>query len=195
MNSSNEEKPTLIAEVASRLQETEARAARVIGALELQQSIQDSFETAGRGLHDANSAIADLARATTEANQALMGTVSALREAIDVLQRADPATLKASIETGLVRVARDIGHGLGEVSAKADRSEAGIRSVGQELRELGDRFRANATGSDQRIGRIEAELEDLGNRVEADLKRLGDQVVDRLRPRSLWEGVAGRRKV
>lgn len=145
---------TVMTEVASRLRQTEQRAATVISALERQKSIQDSLNVASKGLHEANSAIAKFARETKRATEEFVETVSALRGAIDVLQQANPDALKSRLDS-----------------------------------------------MDQRVRQIEREFKNLRNHIEAELTQLrgemnavGDRVVERLTPRSVLEGMFGRRK-
>lgn len=145
---------SLMTEVASRLRETERRAATVISALEQQKSTQDSLHAAGKGLYEANSLIAKFARETKRATEEFVDTVSALRGAIDVLQQVNPAALKSRLD---------------EIDQRA-------RGIEREFKSLRDH--------------IDAELIQLRDAMNAT----ADTIVERLTPRSVLEGMFGRRK-
>lgn len=145
---------SLMTEVASRLRETERRAATVISALEQQKSTQDSLHAAGKGLYEANSLIAEFARETKRATEEFVDTVSALRGAIDVLQQVNPAALKSRLD---------------EIDQRA-------RGIEREFKSLRDH--------------IDAELIQLRDAMNAT----ADTIVERLTPRSVLEGMFGRRK-
>ena len=155
MSDSNVNNPqSVMTEVASRLRETERRAATVISTLEQQKSIQDSLDAAGKGLYEANTLIAEFARETKRATEEFVDTVSALRRAIHVLQQANPAALRSRLD---------------EIDQRA-------RGIERELTNLRDH--------------IDAELSQLRDAVNAT----ADKIVERLTPRSVLEGMFGRRK-
>ena len=176
---------SMMTEVASRLRETERRAATVISALEQQKSIQDSLEAAGNGLYEANSVIARFAQETKRATEKLVDTVSALRGVIDVLQQLNTAALKSRLD---------------EIDQRARGIESEFKNlrdhIGAELSQLHDAVNATA---DKIVER--SELKNLRDHVDTELSQLhdavnatADEIVGRLTPRSVVEGVFGRRK-
>lgn len=155
MSDSNDQgTQSLMTEVASRLRQTEQRAATIISALERQKSIQDSLDVAGNGLHEANSAIAEFAREAKRATEEFVDTVSALRGAIDMLQQLNPAVL----------------------TARLDEMDQRARVIETEFKNLRDHI-------------------DAGQMQQRDaLSATANQIVECLTPRSVREGLFGRRK-
>jgi len=142
---------TVMSEVASRLQQTEQRAAAIVAALDRQKSVKDSLVGASEALLEASSAIVDLAQEAKRATDEFQQAVLVLQRAGDIL---DPAALQSSLD---------------------EINQSTIRIAG-EITNLRDH--------------VDAELKDIRGAVK-DAER---RTVERLRPRSLWEGLFGRRK-
>ncbi|MDE2957168.1 MAG: hypothetical protein OXU68_09210 [Bacteroidota bacterium] len=140
-----------MSEVASRLQQTEQRAAAIVAALDRQKSVKDSLVGASEALLEVSSAIVDLAREAKRATDEFQQAVLVLQRAGDIL---DPAALQSSLDS-------------------INRST--IRIAG-EITNLRDH--------------VDAELKDIRGAVKDTERR----TVERLRPRSLWKGLFGRRK-
>ena len=83
-----------------RLDETERRANEVVQQLEHFESLQQSLANAGRGLGEANANIVSLAAATRAAIESWHSTLSAFREAVEVLRSSDPAQVRETL-TGI----------------------------------------------------------------------------------------------
>ena len=94
-----------------RLNETERRAMEVVQRLEQLDSLQQSLAGAGRGLEEANANISELAAATRAAVESLNGALAAFREALEALNRSDPAQATetlARIEAEQARIAEEM---------------------------------------------------------------------------------------
>ncbi len=94
-----------------RLNETERRAMEVVQRLEQLDSLQQSLASAGRGLEEANANISQLAASTRAAVESLNGALAAFREALEVLNRSDPAQATetlARIEAEQARIAEEM---------------------------------------------------------------------------------------
>ena len=94
-----------------RLNETERRAMEVVQRLEQLDSLQQSLAGAGRGLEEANANISELAAATRAAVESLNGALAAFREALELLNRSDPAQATetlARIEAEQGRIAEEM---------------------------------------------------------------------------------------
>ena len=90
---------SLLADIEDRFGETESRINAVVQHLERMRSLEQSLDDAGRGLGEASSNIGNLAVSTRTAVESLTGTLDALREAVEVLRRADPARTNEAIAT------------------------------------------------------------------------------------------------
>lgn len=110
-----------------RLKETERRAREVVQRLEQLDSLQQSLAGAGRRLEEANANISKLAAASTGAVESLNAALAAFREALEVLQRYDPARIEA--ELGKIR----------EKLAALDELSAEVRSTRTSVEELSKR--------------------------------------------------------
>ena len=200
----------VIAEVASRLRETERRAATVISALEQAQSTKDSLDVAGKGLFEANSLIAEFARVTKRATEEFADTVSVLRGAIDVLQQVDPGEIKSRLDEIDQRVRGVEGENKnlrGHIDTELVRLRDSVKStadaiVDRLLQQVDPgEIKSRLDEIDQRIRGVEGENKNLRGHIDTELVRLRDSVkstadaiIDRLTPRSIWEGMFGRRK-
>lgn len=90
---------SLLADIEDRFGETESRINAVVQHLERLGSLEQSLDDAGRGLGEASSNIGNLAVSTRTAIESLTGTLDALRQAVEVLRRADPARTNEMIAT------------------------------------------------------------------------------------------------
>ena len=90
---------SLLADIEDRFGETESRINAVVQHLERLGSLERSLDDAGRGLGEASSNIGNLAVSTRTAVESLTGTLDALRQAVEVLRRADPARTNEAIAT------------------------------------------------------------------------------------------------
>lgn len=82
---------SLLEDIEDRFGETESRINAVVQHLERLGSLEQSLDGAGRGLGEASKNIGNLAVSTRTAVESLNGTLDALRQAVEVLQRSDPA--------------------------------------------------------------------------------------------------------
>ena len=88
----------IMEDLQDRLSETEQRASEVVQRLEELDSLQQSLANAGRGLGEASDNVSSLAAATRTAIESLNSTLSAFREAVEVIQRSDPALVREKLE-------------------------------------------------------------------------------------------------
>ena len=171
---------SVMTEVASRLLQTEQHAATILSDLERQKSVRDSLEVAGKGIQEANTAITELARETKHATEAFLDAVSALREAVGIL---DPAALKSSIDAIDQRTDRmEI-----ESRARSDQVDAELKQLHEAVQAGMDRMKIESRA---RSDQIDADFKQVREAMRAGM----DQVIERLTPRTIWEGMFGRRK-
>lgn len=142
-------------DIRDRLNETERRAGEVVSRLEQLDSLQRSFADAGRGLDEANANVTSLAAATRTAVELLNETLLAFRDAIEVIQRSDPAAVRES----LARIEAEIGR----ISAKL----AVVDDLASELQDTRKTIAQTAQSSERETRRV----------VEDAVERLSRQTV------------------
>ena len=109
---------TVLSEVEGRLDETGKRIEELIDELERQKGLEQSLADASRGLGEAADQTSRLVASSQSAVESLGAVLVALREAVEVLKRADPA---ATVEA-VLRVEEGVKSVEAKVAKAIDRS-------------------------------------------------------------------------
>ena len=125
-------------DLQERLSETERRAIEVVQRLEELDALQQSLANAGRGLGEASDNVSALAAATRTAIESLNSTLSAFREAVEVIQRSDPALVREKLESNEEELGR-----ITEKLAILDELSSDIQSTRNAVESLSQRSIVN----------------------------------------------------
>ena len=163
---------SLLVDIEDRFGETENRINAVVQHLERLGALEQSLDDAGRGLGEASSNIGNLAVSTRVAIESLNGTLDALRQAVEVLRRADPARTNEMI----AKIGTQI-EGVGRRVAKFESDSRGFRD--RLLSEISSA--ASQFSDESRITRTtiataaESSTRETSKVIEKAAVRLGDQ--------------------
>ena len=149
-------------DIHERLRETERRAGEVVRHLEQLGSLQQSLDSAGQGLENANTNIASLAAATTTAVESLNETLVAFREAVEVIRQSGPAAVRDTLA----------------------RIEAEIGRINAKLRAL-DELASELQGTRKAIAEVVQDS-------DGETKRLVEDAVERLSRQTVIDRIFGR---
>lgn len=164
-------------DIHDRLNETERRAGEIVSRLEQLDSLQRSFADAGRGLEEANANVTSLVAATRTVVESLNETLLAFRDAVEVIQRSDPAEVRGS----LARIEAEIGR----INTKL----AVVDDLASELRTTRKTIAQTAQSSERETKKV---VEDAVERLSQQTVRVAEDAVERLSRQTVFDRVFGR---
>lgn len=149
---------SVLKDVEGRLTEAESQAADLIRRLEGLKSLEQSLGAAVQGLDKASANIGEFASEAGTAAKSLNETLAALRQAVEILQRSDPAKIHEELTK--------IGAQLESAAAQAAKVEAGNA-------EFQDRLLSEISGISEKLT---AEIRN-ARETTADTVKAGHQMI------------------
>ena len=176
----------LLTEISRRLQQTEDRAASLVNGLESRQKIQDSIDNANKELHETCAAVINLSLDVKRAIEVFVGAVLALKEITAMLQETDSAAIHEKLD--LIRQ---------ENKRIGDGQESIRKNIDVAAGRVSDQQKADSAIHNEKLDLTAQNIKRISNGQElirSNIDAATEKVVASLKPRTVWEGIFGRRK-